>query len=188
MKAPQTPSVAVLIDTATEWGRRLIRGIVNYAQQHGPWYLWVRPNVQSAPLRLPADWHGQGIIARVASPATARRVLAAKVPVVNVSTSQLPGIDLPRVTVDIQEAARLAARHFLDLGLHNFAYYGLQGYSYVKLHHQASLKCWPKTALRVTRTYLRGSIIPFAPARSTAKFTTMALLAADSCRHSYLDE
>jgi len=32
--------VAVLVDTSTAWGRRLIRGVVGHACKHGPWDLW----------------------------------------------------------------------------------------------------------------------------------------------------
>ena len=37
MTIRQCPQIALLIDTATDWGRRMIRGIGRYAQQHGGW-------------------------------------------------------------------------------------------------------------------------------------------------------
>lgn len=36
------PRIAVLVDTSTGWGRRLIRGIVGYVHKHRPSNLWVR--------------------------------------------------------------------------------------------------------------------------------------------------
>ena len=158
----RTRSVAILIDTATEGGRRLIRGIVNYTQQHGPWYLWIRPNVQESPLRLPPDWHGHGIIARVASQAIARHVLAAKTPVVNISAIHMPGVDFPRVTVDLEKAAHLAAEHLLDRGLRHFAYWGPSGCAYT-IHHdtftqavtEAGFECLTYVSGRQPRTGAR---------------------------------
>ena len=35
------PRVAVLVDTSTSWGRRVVTGINNYARKHGPWQLFV---------------------------------------------------------------------------------------------------------------------------------------------------
>ena len=36
-----TLRIAVLVDTASGWGRRIIRGIANYGVKHGPWQLVV---------------------------------------------------------------------------------------------------------------------------------------------------
>jgi len=137
MRGNSVPNVAVLVDTATEWGRRLIRGVIHYASRHGPWFLWIRPSAQRPPLRLPTGWRGQGIIARIATPSMARHVMATGVPVVNVCTAEIPGIDLPRVVTDLNAAARMGIQYMLDHGLRHFAYCGLNGRSYVKRHHQA---------------------------------------------------
>ena len=130
-----TPHVAVLVDTATGWGRRLVRGIVNYSQ-HGPWYLWIRSGGQDTPLWLPPGWRGDGIIARVGTPAAARRVRAAGVPVVNISAIELAGVDFPRVATDLTAAGRMAAEHLLDRGFVHFAYYGLAHRAYVDRHYR----------------------------------------------------
>lgn len=129
------PHVAVLVDTATGWGRRLVRGIVNYSQ-HGPWYLWIKSGGQNAPLWLPPGWRGDGIIARIGTRAAARRVRAAGVPVVNISAIELPGVDFPRVATDLPAAGRMAAEHLLDRGFKHFAYYGLSHRPYVERHYQ----------------------------------------------------
>jgi len=132
----KTPHVAVLVDTATGWGRRLVRGIIHYSRDHGPWYLWVQSRGQEAPIRLPPRWRGDGIIARVGSRATARHVAAAGVPVVNISAIEIRGADFPRVATDLNAAGRLAARHFLDRAFRHFAYYGLEHRSFVNRHYQ----------------------------------------------------
>lgn len=129
------PHVAVLVDTATGWGRRLIRGVLNYSQ-HGLWYLWIKSGGQETPLWLPPDWRGDGIIARIGTPTAARRVRAAGVPAVNISAIELPGVEFPRVATDLVAAGRLAAKHLLDRGFVHFAYYGLTHRPYVDRHYQ----------------------------------------------------
>jgi len=129
------PHVAVLVDTATGWGRRLVRGVVNYSQ-HGPWYLWIKSGGQDAPLWLPPGWRGDGIIARIGTPAVARRVRAAGTPAVNISAIELPGVNFPRVATDLAAAGRLAAEHLLDRSFVHFAYYGLSHRGYVDRHYR----------------------------------------------------
>lgn len=133
--AGSLPHVAVLVDTATGWGRRLVRGVVNYSQ-HGSWYLWIKSGGQETPLWLPPDWRGDGIIARIGTLAAARRIHAAGVPTVNISAIELAGVDFPRVATDLAAAGRLAAEHLLDRGFVHFAYYGLTHRTYVDRHYQ----------------------------------------------------
>ena len=141
------PNVAALVDTATEWGRRLIRGIISYTHQHGPWFLWTHPSVQRPPLHLPPGWQGQGIIARVANRNMARHVLSAGVPVVNVCTAEIPGIDLPQVVINLEAAARMAVHYLLDRGLRHFAYCGYHLQSYTQRHHGAFCKAVAEAGL-----------------------------------------
>ena len=105
----RTPRIAVMVDTSTGWGRRLIRGVVGYANKHGPWNLWVHASGQDERVRLPPGWRGDGIIARISDYHTARHVAAARVPVVNVSGTELRGVDFCRVTTDLGATGRLAA-------------------------------------------------------------------------------
>ena len=135
-----TPHVAVLVDTATGWGRRVVRGIGRYVRKHGPWDIWIEARDQRAALRLPARWSGQGIIARVPDHATARHVAAAHVPVVNVSAVQLKGVELPGIRTDLQASARMAAEYLLDRGFRSFAYCGTEWWSYTDYHQQGFVR------------------------------------------------
>ena len=130
-----TPHVAVLVDTATGWGRRLVRGIVNYSQ-HSPWYLWIKSGGQDTPIWLPPGWRGDGIIARIGNHRAARRVRAAGVPVVNISAIELPDVDFPRVATDLPAAGRMAAEHLRNRGFVHFAYYGLAHRPFVDRHYR----------------------------------------------------
>jgi LacI family transcriptional regulator len=137
MSLPKYLQVALLIDTATDWGRRMIRGIAQYAQQQGGWDLWLEQRCQHAPGRLPPGWRGDGIIARVADRAMARHLTRAHGLVVNVSTARVPGADFPTVTADLHAAAKLAIRHLLDQGFRHFAYYAPMNLSFVEDHHHS---------------------------------------------------
>ncbi|MDY0166438.1 MAG: DNA-binding transcriptional regulator [Thermoguttaceae bacterium] len=133
--------VAILVDTSTGWGRRLIRGIISYARKHGPWRLWIDDRGQREPQQLPPGWVGEGIIARIATHTIHRHVVGRKVPVVNVSGIELDGVKLPRAATDMQAVGRLASNHFLDRGFRNFGYYGPQRLSYVAPHREAFASC-----------------------------------------------
>lgn len=136
MKRPCPPEVAVLINTSTAWGRRLIQGIINYAQRHGPWALWTEPSTFQPEVRIPPGWRGQGIIARVATQSMARHIRDTGLPCVNISAIDLEGVTFPRVMPDFHNLARMAAEHLLDRGFQNFAYYGPRQRSLVRYHYQ----------------------------------------------------
>jgi LacI family transcriptional regulator len=129
--------IALLVDTATDWGRRMIRGIGRYAQQRGGWDIWLEQRCQHAPGRLPPGWRGEGIIARVADRAMGRYLAAAPGAVVNVSAARIPGVDFPTVTADLHAAARLAAGHLRDQGFRHFGYFAPVGLSYVEIHYHS---------------------------------------------------
>lgn len=135
-----TLRIAVLVDTSTGWGRRVIRGVLKFAKKHGPWDIWLEPQGQSEQMRLPSGWHGNGIIARVSSGAMAKYLRDAKVPLVNVSAIRLRSQYFPTVTVDTQALAELALAHFRERGLQHFAYIGLANRSYSLERQQAFQK------------------------------------------------
>jgi len=123
--------VAVLVDTSTAWGRRLIHGVLSYARIHGPWDIWLEARGQSESLRLPRGWCGDGVIARVSTEAMAGHLSERKVPVVNVSGIKVKGAEFQRVCTDNDRFAEVAVSHFFDRGIRNVAYIGLysRGYS-----------------------------------------------------------
>ena len=131
------PLVAVLVPASTGWGRSIIKGVADFANRHGPWHLHVAPDGEKQ--TLPHGWKGDGIIARLSTPAVARSILAIGCPVVNVSGITLEGVSqrVPRVFNDLQGTGEMAARHFLDRGFHNFAYVGPPKLAYVREHQEA---------------------------------------------------
>jgi len=80
--------IAVLVDTSSGWGRRVIRGIANYGLKHGPWQLSVDEIGINEAMHLKPDWQGHGIIARVSDKRLLNELVASGKPVVNVSGIQ----------------------------------------------------------------------------------------------------
>lgn len=134
---PLAPRVVVLVDTATGWGRAIIRGISTYSRHHGPWHLWVEPHGQAESMRPPRTWAGEGIIARVSTPQMARQLKSYGVPIVNVSGIPLDGHDFPRVTHDLTASADLAADYFYQRGFRSYAYVGWTKFAHVEQHYRA---------------------------------------------------
>ncbi len=133
--------VAVLVDTSTMWGRGVIGGVQRYSREVGGWQLFVEPRgVEQRQRWLPPGWQGDGVIARVGFPDLGDQLRALKLPVVNVSGIELPGVTFPRVIADQDAAAKMAAQHLLERGFRNFAYFILEGVSYVEAHHRAFAK------------------------------------------------
>jgi LacI family transcriptional regulator len=135
--AAASPRIAVLVDTATTWGRGILSGIHNYSRQHGPWQLFFEPRGMEDTVSLPVAWQGEGVIARIGNPAAALNLSTAAVPVVNVSAIQCAGPQFPRVANDVEAVARLAVAYFRQRGFRHFAYLSLMGLEYVSRQRDA---------------------------------------------------
>lgn len=124
IESPDIPQLAILVSTSTGWGRRIIKGILAYVNETGPWHVWLRPETPSNIQDLPKGWRGDGIIARVASPALAEKITASGIPVINVADTLLEGFCAPCVRTDDRAGTHMAADFFVDRGFRNIAYVG----------------------------------------------------------------
>ena len=123
----------LLIPAVQEYHRALRRGIIEYAETHGPWMFY-----EEAPaylhsltprqrLRNMRGWNAKGIL--VAHSRFAE-VKSLRIPmVVAMGTRRIDQRYFEIVTAD-REIGRMAASTFLGLGLRRFAYCGLQGLSF----------------------------------------------------------
>jgi LacI family transcriptional regulator len=116
--------IALLIDTATTWGTGLIEGIAEYAHAHEDWQFQLGPRGKYDRSLLPADWSGDGVIARITHQELADQLIAFHVPVVNVSWYLFGEPSIPRCTCDHEAVAAMAAKYFIELGFRQFAYCG----------------------------------------------------------------
>lgn len=122
MQLKPKKNVALLIDTATGWGRNIIRGVDRYAREVGDWDISIQPNSQVDCISLPARWKGDGVIARIACDQMAKELKTAHLPVVNISSISLKGCNYPRVISNFPAVGAMAANHFIELGFSHFAF------------------------------------------------------------------
>ena len=116
--------MALLVGAWNEYGRGIIEGVWQYAEQHGPWFLEMQPSEPDESTFAPRGWSGDGVIAIVHTRRMAAKLQAYGVPVVNVSGSRREGIDFPRVTTDAAAVVRMAVNHLRDKGLKHIAFCG----------------------------------------------------------------
>jgi LacI family transcriptional regulator len=126
-----TPQVALLLETSTEFGRGLLRGIMRYSRLHGPWSLYVAPGHLEQALPRAKSWSGSGIIARIRSPEMGRLIRATQLPFVasSLDESRSPGRGdkFGEIRTNSTDIARMAAAHLAERGLRRFAFCGFVG-------------------------------------------------------------
>ena len=132
--------IAVLLDIDDSWGRGMIRGISEYAQSHGNWRLTISPKNEHGELRLPQDWHGDGIISRMTDARFLEHVHQADLPTVDCG-NLIPHEDwFCRVATNARTRAKIAFNHLRGQGLRNFAYFGPPSIRYPKLRESAFVR------------------------------------------------
>jgi len=114
--------VLILIDTATGWGRNIIRGIARFAYETGDWELFLQPRGQVREIPIPPKWRGEGIIARIASSHQLEEIKKTGLPTVNISSLEIPECPYPRVISDFEMVGKMAADHLMDIGLTRFGF------------------------------------------------------------------
>jgi len=134
MKKPsinRMPQVALLLETSTEYGRGLLRGIVRYSRLHGPWSLSVAPGHLEQTLPKAKSWSGTGIIARIHSPEMANLIRATGLPFVASSLDEFrsprPGDKFGEIRTNSAAIARMAAAHLVERSLRHYAFCGFVG-------------------------------------------------------------
>ena len=124
----QVPQVALLLETSTEYGRGLLRGILRFSRLHGPWSLCVAPGHFDQALPKAKSWKGTGIIARINSREMEARIGATGLPFVASSLFESSALlragHYGEIRTNSAEIGRMGALHLLDAGLHHFAFCG----------------------------------------------------------------
>lgn len=120
------PRVAVCLDKSLSYGRGVLQGIADFAETAGRWSLVIDPRARGTyAADWLANWNGDGILAYVESHATARRLRASGIPVVEIFGHQLD-LDLPQIGNDDVAIGRLAAEHLLTRHFRHFGFCGYQ--------------------------------------------------------------
>jgi LacI family transcriptional regulator len=116
------PRVAILIETSTSWGRRIIEGIGQYARANGPWEFYLDARGFNEDIELPSGWVGDGVVGRIRTESLARHLKRQRIPVVNVSSVDVASARFPRILIDERTIAQRVFDHFRERGFWNFAY------------------------------------------------------------------
>lgn len=124
----EIPQVALLLETSTEYGRGLLRGILRYSRLHGPWSLSVAPGHFEQVIPKIKSWYGNGIIARIQSPEMEKLVRSMHLPFVasSLSESGSPADQekLGEIRTNSEAIAKLAASYLTQTGFLHFAFCG----------------------------------------------------------------
>ena len=125
--------VAIAYPLAVPHMTIFLRGVMDYAQEHGGWSLTTSPPslIGAGEKALTLDdlrgWPGDGVFAAILNQADIRTARRLRIPVLN-GASTLRETGIPRVRPDHYAMGRLAAEHLLGRGFQRLAYYGLQGF------------------------------------------------------------
>src|SRR4051812_35945579 len=85
------PHVALLVETSSVFGRRILEGIARYLRGHRGWSVFLEQRaLDTGPPRWLESWRGDGIISRVSSPGFAAAVLKAGVAAVDLTHREAP--------------------------------------------------------------------------------------------------
>lgn len=120
--------VALIVETSTLFGRRLLGGIAQYMRENGQWSVFFTDRAVNdrTPTWL-SNWKGDGIISRVASSEIRKIVSKLAIPVVDLN-EQLGSLGVPTVSNDHSAIGHLAATHLLERGFRQFGFLGHPGH------------------------------------------------------------
>jgi len=130
---PNTPRVALLVETSRGYGRGILQGIIRYARLHGPWSFYITPGDFEQALPAMKQWGGTGIIARIETPEIARAIRATGLPVVclDYSADQAAMTETPweisEVHPDPVASVNLAIEHLVGRAFKRLAFVGIPG-------------------------------------------------------------
>lgn len=132
MESPaKIPNVALYVSLALKGERSTVRGVLDYAAKHGPWFCLFmegRPHEQQMALARERDI--AGVIATGLRPGGEEDLRSFRAPVVllepfpEILAPDGPLRDIPWVGRDSRAIGAMAARYYLERGYRSFAYVG----------------------------------------------------------------
>jgi len=146
MPVHHLPRILLFPDLSRGFGRGIMAGISRYAEVHGRWHFYFRQpsylqHGDDLDLKEFRRWKPDGVVCSVKQAGRMRKL---QVPMVCYDPGNYTG-NLPCIVSDNPEIGRLAARHFMDLGLRNFAYCGFPSL------------CWSRIRSASFRAHLQES-------------------------------
>ncbi len=123
--------IILLIDISEEYGQNLMKGVVKYSKENGPWIFCRMPLFYRETLGMQGivdfakEWEADGIIAQLYNDLDIKKVLDAGIFLI-VEDFKERFDDIPNITGGYFEAGKLGAEYFLQKGFKNFAFYGFK--------------------------------------------------------------
>ena len=132
LSSRDTPKVAPLVETSRSFGREFLSDIVRYARHRGPWIFHITPGDFDHVVPKMKQWGGTGFIAANSERSNRKGDSGSRRPhncdraYRRTDESRQPSWQLPEVSSDADNVARLATEHFLERRLKHFAYVGAE--------------------------------------------------------------
>jgi LacI family transcriptional regulator len=118
------PHVALIVETSSIYGRRILEGINAYIRSHRRWTVFLEQRaLTSKPPVWIRDWQGDGLISRSTTPELLKVVENSGLPIVEL-TDRRATTELPHVWSDDRAIGRLAFEHLYERGFRQLAYCG----------------------------------------------------------------
>ena len=131
-EAPQTTfRVLLLLDSSSEFDRKLLRGIVRYSNEHGPWLFYRMPQSyrnkygDKGIIKWAKKWGANAIVGRLDDEIVDVQTELG-IPVV-LQNYHHRSVSCSNLTGDYHTAGEMAANFFRKKNYTNFAYYGIKG-------------------------------------------------------------
>ena len=123
--------IILLIDISEEYGQNLMKGVVKYSKEQGPWIFCRMPLFYRETLGMEGivdfakEWGANGIIAQLYNDLDIKKILDAGIYLI-VEDFKERFSDIPNITGGYFEAGKMGAEYFLEKGFRNFGFYGFK--------------------------------------------------------------
>ncbi|MGZ8557193.1 MAG: DNA-binding transcriptional regulator [Chitinophagaceae bacterium] len=123
--------IVLLLYFTEEYHKNLLRGIIRYSREFGPWVFFRMPIYYRETigidgiLKWAKDWGAKGLIGQLHSDSEIWRLTNAGISVIAQDFEERFK-DVPNITGAYHETGRLGAAYFLKKGFKNFAFYGFE--------------------------------------------------------------
>lgn len=128
--------ILVLIDSSSEFNRRFLTGLLDYANKNGPWQFYRLPNYYLTSYREKdliervKEWGIDAIISQWGNE-DLDFLVKLGIPVF-IQSYKIINPNFSKIAGDYQKVGRMAAEFFIKKRYHNFAYYGNKNYYWSK--------------------------------------------------------
>ncbi len=123
--------ILLLIDCSSEFSRRLLKGLIQYSKEHGPWILYRLPTYyktlygKEGIVKWAKKWNADAIIARWDHEGT-NLLKTLNIPII-LQNYKTRSEYFSNLTGDYLGTGAMAARFFIKRRFKNFAFYGNKG-------------------------------------------------------------